>query len=159
VLPDPPSRSKQGKEKRSGLNAGAFLPSAPPHSEGPAPLPVLDYRPTMTPFTVNARLRPRFELRINIRIHSRTCGVLIGHTVDISESGIAVMLKLGVPLAELVKLDFTLSLGDVTILAIARQRNAFRYGFEFVDSSSAHEIIRHTCSDLAVTQALIEITR
>jgi hypothetical protein len=43
----------------------------------------------------------------------------------------------------------------VIIHAIGRQRNAFRYGFEFLESDSAHEIIRRTCRDLAVEQSLI----
>jgi hypothetical protein len=33
------------------------------------------------------------------------------------------------------------SSNPISILNV-RQRNAFRYGFEFVDSNSAHEIIR-----------------
>ena len=83
--------------------------------------------------------------------------MLKGRTVDISESGIAAMLRLEVPLGELVKLDFTLPLGDVTIYAIGRQRNTFRFGFEFIESNHVHEIIRHTCRDLDVDQALIAI--
>lgn len=64
------------------------------------------------------------------------------------------MLTVEVPLGEVVKLDFTLPFGPVTIYAAARQRNAFRYGFEFVDSGFVHEFIRHTCRDLAVDQSL-----
>jgi hypothetical protein len=30
---------------------------------------------------------------------------------------------------------FTLPLGDVTIYAIGRQRNTFRFGFEFIESN------------------------
>jgi hypothetical protein len=56
-----------------------------------------------------------------------------------------------------VRLDFTLSLGKVIIYAIGRQRNAFRYGFEFTESHSALEIIRSICRDLAVDQSLIWI--
>jgi hypothetical protein len=111
----------------------------------------------MTPFIVDTRLQPRFKLKVDVLIYSRTCGVVKGHTVDISETGIAAMLMFEVPLAEVVKLDFTLPLGEVTIYAIGRQRNAFRFGFEFIESTPAHEIIRRTCRDLAVDQALIEI--
>jgi hypothetical protein len=103
---------------------------------------------------VDARRQPRFKLEVDISIHSRTCGTLKGHTVDISESGISAMLRMDVPLGELVELDFTLPLGTVTIYATARQRNAFRYGFEFVESDSVHEFIRRTCRDLAVDQSL-----
>jgi PilZ domain len=103
---------------------------------------------------VDARRQPRFKHEVDISIHSRTCGTLKGHTVDISESGISAMLRMEVPLGELVELDFTLPFGPVTIYAAARQRNAFRYGFEFVDSDSVHEFIRRTCRDLAVDQSL-----
>jgi hypothetical protein len=110
----------------------------------------------MTTFTVDARIQPRFKLTVDIKINSRTCGLLKGRTVDISESGIAALLRVEVGLDETVKLDFTLPLGNVTIYAVGRQRNAFRYGFEFIESSPAHQIIRNTCRDLAVDQALID---
>lgn len=109
---------------------------------------------TMTAYTVEARGHPRFKLEVDIWINSRTCGRLKGHTVDISESGIAVMLTLEAPLNEIVELDFTLPPGPVMIFAAARQRNAFRYGFEFIDTDSVHELIRRTCRDLAVDQSL-----
>ena len=64
------------------------------------------------------------------------------------------MLTLEAPLNEILELDFTLPSGPVMILAAARQRNAFRYGFEFIDTDSVHEIIRRTCRDLAVEQSL-----
>jgi len=102
----------------------------------------------------DARRRPRFKLEVDISIHSRTCGLLKGHTVDISESGISAMLGLEVPFGEVVELDFTLPLGPVTICAVVRQRNAFRYGFEFFDSDTEREVIRRTCRDLAVEQSL-----
>jgi len=64
------------------------------------------------------------------------------------------MLRLECPLGEVVKLNFTLPFGPVTIHAMVRQRNAFRYGFEFVGSDSEREVIRRTCRDLAVDQSL-----
>jgi PilZ domain len=109
---------------------------------------------TMRAYTVDARAHPRFKLEVDIRINSRTCGVLKGHTIDISESGIAAMLTLEAPLGEILELNFTLPSGPVMILAAARQRSAFRYGFEFVDTDSMYEILRRTCRDLAVDQSL-----
>jgi hypothetical protein len=102
----------------------------------------------------DARRHPRFKIDIDIRINSRTCGVLKGRIVDISETGIAAMLIIEAPLGEVVKLNFTLPSGHVMIHAMVRQKNAFRYGFEFVDSYSAHEAIRHTCHKLAAEQFL-----
>jgi len=102
---------------------------------------------------VDARRQPRFKLEVDIRIDSKTCGVLKGHSVDISESGISAMLKLEVPVGEFVELQFTLPFGPVGVYAIVRQRNAFRYGFQFVESHSAHEVIQATCRSLAIQQS------
>jgi len=103
----------------------------------------------------DARRQPRFKFEVDIRVSSRTCGSLKGRTVDISESGIAAMLTIEPLLGEIVELTFTLPSGPVTILATVRQRNAFRYGFEFVDSEWLHVVIRRTCRDLAMEQSLL----
>jgi PilZ domain len=102
----------------------------------------------------DARRQPRFRLEVEIRIDSRTSGVLTGRTVDISESGISAMLKLEVPVGEFVELQFLLPFGPVTVYATVRQRNAFRYGFQFVESHSAHEVIQATCRHLKMEQSL-----
>ncbi len=102
---------------------------------------------------VDARRHARFKFEVNIGVHSRTCGMLQGQTVDLSESGISVMLRLEVPLGEVVKLDFELPFGPVTIHAVVRQRNAFRYGFQFLESSAVNEVIRSTCHQLADEQS------
>jgi hypothetical protein len=104
--------------------------------------------------TTDARGQPRFTFQVDIMITSRTCGVLRGHSVDISESGIAAMLPIEAPLGENVELNFALPSGAVTIHAIVRQKNAFRYGFEFVNSCSISEFIRRACRDLAIDQSL-----
>jgi c-di-GMP-binding flagellar brake protein YcgR len=103
----------------------------------------------------DARRQPRFKIEVDITINSRTRGLLKGHTLDISESGIAAMLPIETPLGENVELNFTLPGGAVTIHAMVRQKRAFRYGFEFVNSDSMHELIRRTCRDLAIDQSLI----
>jgi hypothetical protein len=103
----------------------------------------------------DARRQSRFKFEVDIRVSSRTCGSLKGRTVDISESGIAAMLTIEPLLGEIVELTFTLPSGPVTILATVRQRNAFRYGFEFVDSEWLHLVIRRTCRDLAMEQSLL----
>jgi hypothetical protein len=103
---------------------------------------------------VDARREPRFKIEVEIIIHSRTCGILTGHSVDISESGISAMLRIEVPLHEIVELHFTLPFGPVTIYAMVRQRNAFRYGFQFVESNYVKDVIRPTCRELAVEQSI-----
>jgi len=101
---------------------------------------------------VETRRHPRFKLEVNIRIYPRNRAVVRGHTVDISESGISAMITTEVPVGEVVRLGFTLPLGEVEVHALVRQRNAFRYGFQFVESSSAQDIIGRTCRQLAVEQ-------
>jgi hypothetical protein len=103
---------------------------------------------------IDARRHPRFKLGVDISINSRTCGLLKGHTVDISQSGIAAMLRIEVPVGEIVELDFTLPFGRVTTYAAVRQRSAFRYGFQFLELSDL-EAIRSTCRQFAVEHALM----
>lgn len=102
----------------------------------------------------DARRQPRYKLAVDITIKTKTCGVLEGHTVDISGSGISALLKLEVSVGEFVELQFTLPFGPVTVYAIVRQRSAFRYGFQFVESHAVHEIIHATCRSLELEQSL-----
>lgn len=103
------------------------------------------------------RLQARFKIEVGITISCRTAGTMRGHTVDISESGISAILAIEVPVDELVELNFTVPLGKVSIYAMVRQRTAFRYGFQFVNSDAIRDLIRPTCRQLAVEQALLEV--
>lgn len=103
---------------------------------------------------VDARRHPRFALEVEVRVYPRDCPVVRGHTVDISESGISALLMVEVPVGEVVRLEFALPFGSVEVHALVRQRNAFRYGFQFVETSSAQEVIGRTCSQLAMEQSL-----
>lgn len=100
------------------------------------------------------RQKPRFPLQVPIRVYRRGCKVVYGNTVDVSESGIAILLRDEIPLGEVVRLEFTLPLGEVEVLALVRQRNAFRFGFQFLESATANDIIGQTCRQLAVEQLL-----
>jgi hypothetical protein len=101
----------------------------------------------------DARCRPRFKLDVEILIYIRDSPVIRGHTVDISESGISAMLRDEVPLDAVVRLEFEVPRGSVEIAAVLRQRNAFRYGFQFLEASTALEIIGRTCAQLAMDQS------
>lgn len=103
---------------------------------------------------VEARRHPRLKLEVEVCVYARNSEVVRGHTVDISESGISAMLRIEVPVGEVVRLAFNLPLGAVEVHALVRQRNAFRYGFQFVESSTAQEIIGRTCRQLSVEQSL-----
>jgi hypothetical protein len=107
-------------------------------------------------FIVEKRLSPRFALDTEIRVYARNCPVVRGHTVDISESGIAAMLLVEVPLGEVVRLEFRVPLGEIEVQAVARQRSAFRYGFQFVEASSGHDIIGRTCRELAMHRLTLD---
>jgi PilZ domain len=102
-----------------------------------------------------ARHEPRFKLQVEISVRTRSHGVLAGRTVDISESGISAILKIEVPLSEIVELGFMVPIGRVNVPAMVRQRDAFRYGFQFIGSGAAQEVIRSTCRQLAVEQTLL----
>jgi hypothetical protein len=103
---------------------------------------------------VDPRRHPRFTFQTDIRVYARDCEVVRGETVDLSQSGVAAMMRVEVPVGEVVRLEFSVPCGDVEIHAVVRQRNAFRYGFQFLESSSAHDLIGRTCRDLAMKRAL-----
>jgi hypothetical protein len=94
---------------------------------------------------VEARLCPRFKLDANLKIHSGTGELLSGYAVDISESGISALLPIEVSMGEVVDLGFELPLGPVRVRAVVRERNAFRYGFQFVQPNPAHQFIADAC--------------
>ena len=102
----------------------------------------------------DARRCPRFKVETTIRIYPRNRPVVRGYTIDISESGISAMLPEEVPLGEVVRLEFSLRMGDVDIYALVQQRNAFRYGFKFVEACSSGDAIGLTCRQFAVEQAV-----
>ena len=143
-------------EKQSGIPSFSMAQSArrinPPKESGWKDKKQSEIPPV--PTILDSRRKPRFRIEVDIELDSRTCGMLKGYTVDISESGIAAMLRIEVPLGELVGLDIALPCGRTRVQAIGRQRNAFRYGFEFVDSEAVHELIRRTCRDCAIDQSL-----
>ena len=107
---------------------------------------------------IEARRHKRYPIEVDLRVYPRDAAVVRGHTVDISESGISAVLSIEVPIGEVVQLAFSLPLGPVELHALVRQRNAFRYGFQFVEASSAHEIIGRTCRQLAIEEAILSST-
>jgi hypothetical protein len=113
-----------------------------------------DNQPEMkqSPVPTELRRHPRFKLNTDIHVYSRSAGLLTGHTIDISESGISAMLKLELSEGELVQLEFELPSGQVAIRALVRHRMAFRYGFQFVEPDP-EGAIKVTCSRLAALQS------
>jgi len=101
---------------------------------------------------VEARRYPRFKLETSICVYPRNRQVVRGYTVDISQSGISAILRDEIQLDEIVRLEFTVPDGAVEVLALVRQRHAFRYGFQFLESPSAQDLISRTCRQLAIEQ-------
>jgi len=105
---------------------------------------------SQTERVIDARQQPRFKLDVDVKIYSRDSGLVKGHAVDISETGLAAMTTLEIFLDQVVRLEFALPLGQVSVRALVRQRNAFRYGFKFVEpDSDGQELIRRFCRYLA----------
>lgn len=103
---------------------------------------------------LDARRSPRFKLETDIRVYARNRTVARGHTVDISESGVGAMLLEEIRLNEIVRLEFSLPEGEVELMAVVRQRSAFRYGFEFIENGPARERVNRACRELAIEQSL-----
>ena len=102
---------------------------------------------------MDTRRHPRFRVEVEIRVYPHNSAVVRGHTVDLSESGISALLREELRVDEVVRLEFTLPLGDVEVLALVRQRNAFRYGFQFLEADAANNLIARTCGELAMQQS------
>jgi len=97
---------------------------------------------------VDARHHPRFQLDVEISVLVRGQPRLRGRTVDISQSGIAAMLRLEVEMGTVAELEFELPQEKISALAVVRQRSAFRYGFQFVDPDSIRNSVRGSCAQL-----------
>jgi hypothetical protein len=84
---------------------------------------------------VKTRRHPRFNLEADVVLRSKSAGIIPGRTVDISESGMAAVLPVELPIAELFEFNVKLPRGTVTLQGVVRYRSAFRHGFEFLKPS------------------------
>jgi hypothetical protein len=100
------------------------------------------------------RACPRFALDVPIRVYARDRAVICGHTVDISESGVSAMLIEEISLDAMVRLEFTVDCETIDLHALVRQRNAFRYGFQFVGSASVHKTLGIVLRQLSLEQRI-----
>jgi hypothetical protein len=101
------------------------------------------------PFSNEQRAHPRFGLDVPIRIHFRKGELILGRTVDISEAGVSVMVPLEMSIGQQIELDFKLPSSPVNVHAIVKNKNAFRYGLEFVLTDKELTIIKRGCTDLS----------
>lgn len=101
------------------------------------------------PFSNEQRANPRFGLDVPIRIHFRKGELILGQTVDISESGVSVMVSLEMAIGQQIELDFKLPSGPVNVYAVVKNKRAFRYGLEFFLTDKERTIIKRGCRDLS----------
>jgi hypothetical protein len=101
------------------------------------------------PFSSEQRADPRFGLDVPLRIHFRKGELILGQTVNISESGMSVMVLLEMSIGQPIELDFKLPCGPVNVHAIVKNKNAFRYGLEFVLTDEERATIKRGCTDLS----------
>jgi hypothetical protein len=104
------------------------------------------------PFSNDQRAHPRLGLDVPIRIHFRKGELIVGRTVDISEAGVSVMVLLEMSIGQQIELDFKLSTEPVNVYAIVKNKNAFRYGLEFVLTDKERTIIKRGCATLLFGQ-------
>jgi len=102
---------------------------------------------------VDTRRHPRYKMEVSIRIYPRNAAVVRGHSVEISVSGMSVMIRAHIAIGEVVRLEFESKYGVVEVHAVSRHREAFRLGFQFIEDSKAQEIINRTCRSLAIEEA------
>lgn len=101
--------------------------------------------------SADPRRHPRYGFDAAITVNSRTSGVVSGRTVDISRSGVSALLKIEVPLGEVVKLEIVHPTGRADVFAVIRNRSAFRYGFEFMDTGDQR--VTRICEELSTKQS------
>jgi hypothetical protein len=104
------------------------------------------------PFSEEQRAHPRFGWDVPVRIHFREGELILGRTVDIMEEGVSVMVPLEMSVGQQIELDFKLPTGPVNVYAIVKNKNAFRYGLEFVLTDKERTIIKRGCADLSFGQ-------
>jgi hypothetical protein len=91
---------------------------------------------------LDARRAPRIRLEVDVSIYSQEAGEVAGRTLDISESGISATLPVELLIGEVVKLEIRSRLKPVMVGAVVRNRNVFRYGFEFEQPGTGRELIK-----------------
>ncbi len=93
------------------------------------------------------RRSQRVRLEVDVTIYSTEAGVVPGRTVDIGEFGVSAVLPIELKIGETVKLEFQSALdlplaAPITLSAIVRNRNVFRYGFEFEQPGAGKELLK-----------------
>ncbi|MBS1853408.1 MAG: PilZ domain-containing protein [Acidobacteria bacterium] len=86
------------------------------------------------------RTYPRYTFEVSVTVYAKRAGRIPGQTTDLSETGVSAILVAELLIGEPVELEFELPLGLVRVRALVRNRNIFRYGFEFTDPAMEEKI-------------------
>lgn len=81
---------------------------------------------------IDNRRHPRFMFEVDLQIQSGRFGILPGRSLELSESGISALIPAELVLDEIVDMQLQLPFGPLYTRALVRNRNVFRYGFEFI---------------------------
>jgi hypothetical protein len=100
-------------------------------------------------FPKERREQERFSFKVLLRIRCRSGELILGRTMDVSESGISSMVSLELIVGQNVELSFELPCGPVSVQAVVKNKSAFRYGFEFVLANEEREMLKRGCRMLA----------
>jgi hypothetical protein len=91
---------------------------------------------------VDNRRHPRFMFEINLHIRSPRLGLIPGRSLELSESGFSALVPAELFLEEIVDMELQLPFGPVLTRAMVRNRNVFRYGFEFLNPRTVQQELK-----------------
>jgi hypothetical protein len=97
---------------------------------------------------VDNRRHPRFMFEINLHIRSPRLGLIPGRSLELSESGFSALVPADLLLEEIVDTELQLPFGPVLTRAMVRNRNVFRYGFEFLNPSAVQQELKDNLARL-----------
>ena len=86
------------------------------------------------------RRHRRLPLEADVSVRSGG-GLVPGRSLDVSESGMSVILPFELPVGQVVELTVKLPIAVATTRAVVRTRNILRHGFEFLQP--LHDIVPH----------------
>ena len=86
------------------------------------------------------RRHPRSDFELDVQVRSESAGVVPGRGLDISDSGMAIILPVELRVGEIVDLEFKKSGEAHRTRASVRHRNVFRHGLEFLSPSNSSRL-------------------
>lgn len=84
------------------------------------------------------RRHERFRLETRITLHLGDAIRTVGRTLDISRAGVSAIVLVDLEVGQVVELSIVLPFESrpISMFAVVRNRNTFRYGFEFTGTDA-----------------------